>query len=87
MSASANGFHRSTLWEGVTREEYERLCTEAQDVLRGKIPNVGQPEPDLMGYGSSVLVEFCVTMSLCSDLPGIKKPQGCSWQEDGQHGT
>lgn len=44
MSASANGFRRSTLWEGVTREEYERLYTEALEVLRGTIPNVGQPE-------------------------------------------
>lgn len=44
MSASANGFHRSTLWERVTRQEYERLYAEALVVLRDKIPKVGQPE-------------------------------------------
>ena len=44
MSSSPASFHRPTLREGLTRDEYERLYTEALNVLRGKIANVGQPE-------------------------------------------
>jgi hypothetical protein len=44
VSAPAIGFQRSTLWERLTHEEYERLYAEALDVLRGKIPKVGEPE-------------------------------------------
>jgi hypothetical protein len=43
VSASANGFHRSTLWERVTSEEYKGFYTEALDVVQNKIGTVGEP--------------------------------------------
>ena len=62
MSLSANGFHGSAWQERVTREAYQRLYAEALDVLRGKIPNVGQPE-----NGSDGIRIVSVSGMLCDD--------------------
>ena len=56
LSSSANGFDHSTLWERMTREEYERLYAEALDVVKHKIKGVRDPgiTPDgvrLLGVG------------------------------------
>jgi len=66
VSAAANGFHhRSTLWDVVTGEEYERLYAEALNVLRDKILNVDQPEtaPDgirIVSVGGLLCDDECV---------------------------
>jgi hypothetical protein len=41
---SSPSFQSYTLWEGLARDEYERLYIEALNVLRGKVSNLGQPE-------------------------------------------
>jgi len=66
----------------MTHKEYEQRYAEALDVVRRKIPNVGQPETMPDGARFVALVEYGATMSLSSDWHGAKKPHGTSWTKD-----
>jgi len=66
----------------MTQRDYKQRYTEALDVMRGKIPNVGQPETMPDGARFVALVEYGATMSLSSDWHGAKKPHGTSWTSD-----